>query len=367
MRKVSVYFACFFILIVIGCGNTSGDPTARITTLKAEPAEVTPGGNSVITVTVTKATGTTTTTTTATGTGTATTTGTTTTTTTTAGGWGENVTFTLLTANGAHLSAVTQKTDGDGKATTVYTAGNNYNQDVIQITLDNGMAASVVITKKGNVSGASIKITTEPTSASVNAFGYISIIAKVTDSSGDTAKPVSGETVEFKLVENNSGATLTIRSTVTDAVGQAIATYRAGGNEPAQDVVQAKLMSNGSTSSVIIDVTAGGTGPVISAITASSTSVKPGQQSIVKVNVTDGDKTNPLPVGGELVTIRIIPNNSGSSLIIQNNYTDAQGQVVATYIAGNPSVEVEDTVQAQVVSSGSVNSVIITVTPPTAL
>ena len=32
--------------------------------------------------------------------------------------------------------------------------------------------------------------------------------------------------------------------------------------------------------------------------------------------------------------MQISPNNSGASLIIQNNYTDAQGQVVATYIAG---------------------------------
>ena len=238
-----MYFSCFFILIVMGCGNTSGDPTARITALKAEPAEVTPGGNSVITVTVTKATGTTTTT------GTATTTGTTTTTTTTSSGWGENVTFTLLTANGAYLSALTQKTDGEGKATTVYTAGNNYNQDVIQVTLDNGMAASVVITKKGNVSGGSIKIT-EPTTtpASVKAFGYITIVATVTESNDET-KPMSGQTVEFKLIQNNSGATLITQSAVTDAAGQAIATYRAGANVPAQDVVQAKLLSNGAVSS----------------------------------------------------------------------------------------------------------------------
>lgn len=359
MRRISMYFAWFFVFIMMGCGSTSGDPTARITTIKAEPAEVIPGGNSVITVTVTKATGTTTTATAATGT--ATTTGTTTTTTTTAGGWGENVTFALLTANGASLSVVTQKTDGDGRATTVYTAGNNYNQDVIQVTLDNGMSASVVITKKGNVSGGSIKIT-EPTTApaSIKAFGYITIVATVTESNDET-KPMSGQAVEFKLIQNNSGATLITQNAVTDASGQAIATYRAGGNEPAQDVVQAKLLSNGSTSSVVIDVTAGGTGPVISAMTASPTSVKPGQQSIVTIKVTDGDD---LPVGGEWVTIQINPNNSGSSLIIQSNYTDAQGQVVATYIAGWWP-EVTDTVQARVASSGSVNSVIITVTAAT--
>ena len=254
MRKVSVYFACFFILIVMGCGDTSGDPTARITLgTDSESAEVAPGGSVVIIATVDRATGTTTTATTAA----ATTPGATTTTTTTSSGWGENVTFTLLTANGARLSTVTQKTDGAGIATTVYTAGNNYNQDVIQATLDNGMSASIVITKTGNVSGASIKIIEPATSpASVNAFGYVSIVATVTESN-DTDKPMSGQTVEFKLVENNSGATMIIQSAVTDAAGQAIATYRAGGKFPAQDVVQAKVLSNSSVSSVVIDVTAG--------------------------------------------------------------------------------------------------------------
>ncbi len=165
MRKISEYFAYFFILIVMGCGDTSGDPTARITlAADSELAEVTPGGSAVITATVEKAVVPTTTTTT-------TTTGTTTTTTTTSSGWGENVTFTLLTANGAKLSALTQKTDGNGTARTVYTAGNNYNQDVIQATLDNGMSASIVIKKTGNVSGASITVkATNP--ASVKAFGY---------------------------------------------------------------------------------------------------------------------------------------------------------------------------------------------------
>jgi hypothetical protein len=221
------------------------------------------------------------------------------------------------------------------------------------------MSASIVITKTGNVSGASIKIT-EPATlpASVKAFGYVSIIAMVVDSNNKD-KPISGQSVEFKLVGNNSGATLITQNAVTDASGQAIAIYRAGGNEPAQDVVQAKLLSNGSVSSIVIDVTGGGTGPVISEIKVSPDppTVKAGQQCIVTIIVTDG---NGKPVGGELVTVKISPNNSGSSLLIQNNSTDALGQVVATYIAGSQT-EVTDTVQAQVVSSGSVNSVIITV------
>ena len=223
MRKVSVYFACVFILIVMGCGGTSGDPTSRIT-LTADSTDVAPGGSAVITATVIRAGGTTTATTGTTTTGTNTTTA-------TSSGWGENVTFKLLTANGAQLSTLTQKTDGDGKATTVYTAGNNYNQDIIQATLDNGMSASIVIKKTGSVSGASIKISEPTTPASVKAFEYISIVAKVTESSDET-KPMSGQTVEFKLVENNSGATMIIQSAVTDAAGQAMATYRAGGKFP---------------------------------------------------------------------------------------------------------------------------------------
>ena len=161
----------------MGCGSNSGDPTSRIT-LTADSTDVAPGGSTVITATVIRAGGTTTATTG-----------------TTHGNndnddnfqrLGENVTFKLLTANGAQLSTLTQKTDGDGKATTVYTAGNNYNQDVIQATLDNGMSASIVIKKTGNVSGASIKITEPTTPASVKALGYISIVAMVTESNDET-------------------------------------------------------------------------------------------------------------------------------------------------------------------------------------
>ena len=41
----------------MGCGDTSGDPTAQITKLEAAPADVSPGGSAVITVTVVKAVG----------------------------------------------------------------------------------------------------------------------------------------------------------------------------------------------------------------------------------------------------------------------------------------------------------------------
>lgn len=336
MRKISVYFACVFILIVMGCGGTSGDPTARIT-LTADSADVAPGGSVVITATVIRASGTTTTTTGSTTTGTGTTTA-------TSSGWGENVTFRLLTANGAQLSPLTQKTDGDGKATAVYTAGNNYNEDIIQASLDNGMSVSIVIKKNGNISGATIKITTEPSPASVKALGYISIVATVTDAS----KPMSGQTVEFKLVENNSGATLIIQNAVTDAAGQAFATYRAGANEPAQDVVQAKLLSNGAISPVVIDVTAGPPGLSIE-VAASPTSVSAGQVSIITATLTGDDKE------GVTVTFMLPINSSGATLSAVTATTDGSGKAVVTYQAGtaSPTLSVSDTVQASV---GSISS-----------
>ncbi len=352
MRRIFLGFACLLFFAALGCGDESGDPTARITALSADPEEVTPGGNTVITVTVVRPGGAP-----AATAGGTTTTGTTTTA-STASGWGENVSFRLLTANGGQLSTLAQKTDGDGKARTVYTAGNNYREDVIQASLDNGVSASIVIKKTGNVLGASIKIMEPTTPASVKVLGYMTIIATVTDAN-DTAKPLSGETVEFKLAENNSGATLIVHSAVTDAAGQVVATYHAGSKEPAKDVVQARLLSSGSVSSIVIDVTATASGRSIG-VTASPGSVKAYGYSTIQATVTDGgDATK--PVSGETVEFRLVANNSGASLIVQNAVTDAAGHAVATYRAGG-NASTQDVVQAKVLSNGAAYPVVIDVT-----
>jgi len=247
MKKIWIGLVSVLMLVVWGCGSESSDPTARISSFTAEPSEVAPGGSAVLTVKVVKAASEST------------------------GevvseadddddddtappnAWGVDVTFRLLTANGGRLSATTQKTDGSGAASVVYTAGNNYSQDVVQAKLENDNTASLVIKKSGSIAG-----------------------------------------------------------------------------------------------------------PVISDMQASPTSVTAGQQSVITIKVTDDDN----PAAGQYVEITISPNNSGASLIIPNPYTDSQGQVVATYVAGSVVDEdVTDTVQARVTSSGSVNAVIITVSP----
>ena len=350
MRKYARLFVCAFAVIAcLGCGSeNSDDPTSRIT-LAASPADgVEPGGSAIITATVVRPGGTATTTTT----------DGTTTTTTDKKGWGETVTFRLLTANGARLSKLSQETDGNGIATTVYTAGNNYKQDVVEAVLGNGMSAYVIIVKTGSAAGATMTLTADPTS--VKAGGYSVVKATVTYGT-DTGKPMSGETVEFSLIQNNSGASLVAVSAVTDAAGQAMVTYRAGSQEPAQDVVQARLASTGAVSTVVIEVAAGVAGAVISSIEADPATVSPSGASTITVKVTDGT-ASALPVDGEMVSLGFITNRSGARLILPSNLTDAQGRVTATYIAGATG-SVTDVLQARLLSSGSTQSVIITVGP----
>ncbi|MEW6332819.1 MAG: hypothetical protein AB1558_00955 [Thermodesulfobacteriota bacterium] len=246
MRKCLFASACFCVLLSMGCGDTSGDPTAQITELKAAPETVAPGGSTVITATVVKAVGRE-----AEAAAEAA---------VTEPAWGENVTFRLLTQNGAQLSALTQKTDGKGVAMTVYTAGNNYSNDTIQATLDNGMSSAIVITKSGSIIGARIS-KLEGSSTTVAARQTAVITATVTDGAG-TPNPQVGEPVTFAMATNESGAcfinaanTCVSGITVhTDPGGVAEALYRAGGNSPTiavYDSVRASL-SNGSSRALVI-------------------------------------------------------------------------------------------------------------------
>jgi hypothetical protein len=358
MRKFSVYFACFFtlVLILMGCGDTSGDPTAQIT-LKAEKTDVSPGGSVVITATVVKAVGTK-----ADATGEAT---------VTAPGWGENVAFKLLTANGGQLSTSIQKTDGNGVALTVYTAGNNYSNDTIQATLDNGMSASIVITKTGAIIGARIsKLETPTPTVAENQTAVIT--ATVTNQ--ETNQPMMGEAVTFTIPTNASGACfinannacVSYFTVTSDASGKAVAIYRAGGNDSTQEVydtVRAAL-TNGSTNAVVITRKTGPAGPVL-VLTASPTTVGEGQTSVITATVSGGASKG----ANETVTLTIPVNYSGASFI---NATGASVSTVtirtgnggiasAIYRAGanDSGTTVQDTVEG-VLSNGAMNAVSIT-------
>lgn len=344
MRKFSLYFACSLTLVFIGCGDTSGDPTAQIT-LKADKTEVSPGGSAVITATVVKAVGTK-----ADATAEAI---------VTQPGWGENVTFKLLTANGGQLSTAIQKTDGNGVAMTVYTAGNNYSNDTIQATLDNGMTASIVITKTGGITGARISKLEGPTSPVAENQTAV-ITATVTNQ--ETNQPLMGEAVTFTIPTNASGACfinaanacVTGVTVNSDASGKAVAVYRAGGNNSAQegyDTVRAAL-ANGSSNAVVI--TRKALTPLSITVEALPPSVTAGQASIVTATLTGANNS------GVWVSFTLPLNNSGATLSASGAITDGTGKAVVIYSAGanNPTLSVSDTVSAAI---GSISaSVVIT-------
>lgn len=340
MQKFSLYFACLFTLFFIGCGSPGADDTAQITTLKADPVEVSPGGTAVIVATVVGIK-----------------TGTTGTNPTTEPAWGETVTFRLLTANGAQLSVQSQKVNTKGEAITVYTAGNNYQDDTIQATLGNGMSMALIIKKKGGLIGA--RISSFAASSTTVKEGASSVItATVTD--GNT-NPMQGETVTFTLPLNESGASfvnsagakVSSVSVITDAAGKANAVYFAGGTLPDEDVYDTirATLANGATNFIIVTRSASTKVPLSIRIEASPTSVTAQQISIITVTVT-GDNND-----GVTVNFSLPINNSGARLSATTATTDGSGKAIVSYQPGNadPALTVSDTVQATV---GSISATV---------
>ena len=111
---------------------------------------------------------------------------------------GERVTFALVASNGASLSIQSGLTNAAGQVTTMYLAGNNNIQDVVQASLSNGAKAQVVVTKTGTAPGTSITLSSNPASVSPGTFAIIT--ATVTDSGKN---PVSGKLVYFALTTSN--------------------------------------------------------------------------------------------------------------------------------------------------------------------
>jgi hypothetical protein len=351
MRKLSLYFTCFFALVLIGCGETSGNPTAQIATLIAEPADVAPGGSAIITATVIK------------------TAGKEAEATVTAPGLDENVTFKLLTANGGQLSTRTQKADSKGEAKTVYTAGNNYNYDVIQVTLDNGMSASIMIQKKGTLIGARI-FSLLPASTNVKKGQTTVITATVTN--GDGTRPVMAEAVTFATATNESGgcfisATQTCVTSVTvnsDADGKAVAVYKAGGNSSTIDVYDSiwAFLSNGSSRVIVITRSASTIlGYSLTVTPVPATLASKAGLSVVTANV----KNNNVAVSGITVTFRVVSGTIGGTVSPGTAITDGSGNAVTIY-EGATGARTGDTdaVQAGITVDGVTYNAATVITAP---
>ncbi|MBA4423549.1 MAG: hypothetical protein C0390_10725 [Syntrophus sp. (in: bacteria)] len=275
----------------------------------------------------------------------------------------EKVTFTLLTpGNGGSVTMVKDRTDANGRAVGLYTAGNNFQFDEVRATTEAGAAAQLTIIKVGAIAGARIaSMATSPTPPTVTANQTVVITATVNVNDVTGGHPVQGEPVTFTLPTNGSGACFinAVNACVvsviasSDASGNAVAVYRAGGGSPNVDVydtVRATL-ANGSTSSVVITRSA-----VMYSltVTADPTTLNVGGgSSAIKANVVNLNATGTNKgVSGVTVTF----TNAGGALSATSATTDGNGNaggIVFTAGAGVVAGTTAGVVTASITVSGN--------------
>ncbi len=289
---------------------------------------------------------------------------------------GETVTFTLpvnessagfVNAAGVYVSSVSVNTDASGNAVAIYLAGSSSPltavYDTVRGALANGSGNAVVITRSAGTApppttDLSVTLATNPSTPSVPAGGTIIITATV---AGDNK---SGAAVTFSLPVNHSGASFintsgtSVASITITAGGSGIATaiYQAGSTSPGtevQDTIQA-VLTNGANAAVILTRTSATTSYYAVTIVPSETSVTAGQVSIITATVTVSG-TTPGPAGGVPVAFTLPVNSSNASLSAATATTDSSGKAVVIYQPGttNPTLTVQDTVQAAVGTAAS--------------
>ncbi len=276
---------------------------------------------------------------------------------------GQAVTFVIISNNsGGTITPMNGGiTNAEGVASAVYTAGKLKKGLVVQDTIQAhiaGYSGQVIITRTGVESGYTIALTATPTSVAAGQNSVITATVTATNPEGGSSVPVSGQFVSFSFVSNNSGGSLVPVNGVTDAAGKATATYSAGSgnvNMTVTDTIQAS--SGGSTSAVTIERTGEGTSqdetkPLGIKVAATPTEVNPSGISVIFATLSGDNKT------GVSVSFSIPTNNSGATLSASSAISDGEGKATVTYRAGsnNPTVAVQDTVQASV---GSIKDIVL--------
>ena len=272
---------------------------------------------------------------------------------------GEPVTFTIpmnqsdacfITASLACVDTVTVNSDASGHAVALYRGG-AYNpyydvSDTVRAALANGSSNALVIIRSAATPPVPLSIAVTATPEGPLTAGQASVITATL--SGDDKV---GVLVTFSLPVNNSGASLSASSAVTDGNGNAVVTYVAGGSNATEDVSDSVQASVGSISGSVA-ITRSGTGATALSISvaASPASVGAGQVSIVTATLT-GTNVAGVTVNFSLTT------TIGSTLSSTTAVTDGSGRAVVTYTAGltNPTQNITDTVRA---TSGSAASAV---------
>lgn len=211
-----------------------------------------------------------------------------------------------------------------------------------------------------NTNGATVALISDAPATGLSALQSCILTATLMDKS-KTSVPLSGQVIAFSFVSNQSGATLTpMNGGITDSLGKAYAVYTAGSLQPGLNILDTVQANIKDFSGVVTITRKGGGGSTAGfqiSITATPPSVKAGDMSIVVANVKNADGQL---VSGQTVSFTIATNNSGATLTaLSGGVTDAAGNAMAQYIAGNNSegLNIQDTIQASI--TGSTAAVVI--------
>jgi len=187
----------------------------------------------------------------------------------------------------------------------------------------------------------------DASSTSLTAGQSSILTVKVVDSED---APVSGETVDFTITDNKSGATLTtLDGGITDAEGNVVAVYKAGTTNPMIDVEDIIQASTSDSNQVVIIMREKPSGLNLTlASDIANNQISSGEHASMTATVLDNSGN---PVVGITVTFNIITNNSDATITTGTATTDATGDAIWVYTAGN-TVDVNDTISATVSGGG---------------
>jgi hypothetical protein len=185
----------------------------------------------------------------------------------------------------------------------------------------------VIITRSA-VTPLSIAIAAAPTSVSA---GQVSIVTATLTGANN-----AGVAVAFTLQTNNSGATLSATSAVTDGSGKAVVTYTAGENNPTVDVSDTIQAAVGSLS-VFVAITRTGAGTTfysISITAAPDRLTTDTSNSVISVHVLDNLG---IPIGGVTVTLTVTGPPVHGTVSPSSSMTNSSGSVIATFTGNGTS------------------------------
>ena len=279
---------------------------------------------------------------------------------------GEAVTFSIPTndsgacfinAANSCVAGITANTDASGLAVAVYQGGSNSPNvdvyDTVRAALANGSTSLVVITRSAETP-LSLAVAAAPASVSA---GQVSIVTVTL--TGDNKV---GVTVTFTLPVNNSGATLSASTAITDGAGHAVVIYTAGANNPTltvSDTVQAAV----GTATSAAAITRTGSGATDYSITVSAT---PNPLSAVfGSSVIQATVKNNLGTAVSGVTVTFTESTGiGATVSPASSITDANGNAVTVFKGGGAALGTAGAVTASITLSGNTYTASVVLTNP---